>query len=108
LAEDALGGTKAARGEHNSTAELGLNPLPAQDSQAAALAEAIASLSATACRELYALMRIGQGDLAAKQWHDGLSETDALGQDAITTAPINDTDLRNHLAKGLYEVKISL
>jgi hypothetical protein len=108
VTEDALGGVKPGRGEHNPTAELGLEPLPAEDLQAAALAEAIASLSATARRELYALMRIGQGRLAAKKWHHGLSEAEALGQDAITTALINDADLHDHLAKGLYEAKLSL
>ena len=53
VAEDALGGVNPGRGEHNPAAELGLEPLPAEDSQAAALAKAIASLSATARRELY-------------------------------------------------------
>jgi len=53
-------------------------------------------------------MRIGQGHLAAKKWHRGLSEAEALGQDAITAAIIDDADLHDHLAKGLYEAKLSL
>jgi len=105
--EEALGGTTPGRGEHNPAAELGLEPLPAKDSPAASLREAIASLSAPARRELYALMRIGQGDLAAKKWHRGLSEAEALGEDAITAAIIDDADLHDHIAKGLYEAKLS-
>jgi Protein of unknown function (DUF3775) len=107
VAEKALGGTTPGRGEHNPTAELGLEPLSAKDSPAAALREAIASLSAPARQELYALMRIGQGDLAARKWHRGLSEAEALGEDAITAAIIDDADLHEHLAKGLYEAKLS-
>jgi len=52
-------------------------------------------------------MRIGQGDLAAKKWHHGLSEAETLGQDAITAAIIDDADLRDHLAKGLYEALVA-
>jgi hypothetical protein len=107
VTEEALGGTMPERGEHNPTAELGLEPLSAKDSPAASLREAIASLSAPARRELYALMRIGQGDLAAKKWHRGLSEAEALGEDAITAAIIDDADLHDHLAKGLFEAKLS-
>ena len=108
VAEEALGGTTPGRGEHNPTAELGFEPLRAEDPQTAALREAIASLSAKARQELYALMRIGQGHLAAKKWRRGLSEADALGPDAITAAIIEDADLHDHVAKGLYEAKLSL
>jgi len=108
VAEEDLDGVTPGRGEHNPTAELGFEPLPGKDSQTAALREAITSLSGTARQELYALMRIGQGHLAAKKWHRGLSEAEALGQDAITAAIIDDADLHDHLAKGLYEAKLSL
>ena len=108
VAERTLGGTIPGRGEHNPTAELGFDPLPAEDSQMAALREAIASLSVKARQELYALMRIGQGHLAAKKWRRGLSEADALGPDAIMAAIIEDADLHDHVAKGLYEAKLSL
>ena len=73
-----------------------------------ALREAISSLPEGARRELYALMRIGQGHLAAKQWHRGLSEAETLG-DTTTTAAINeDPDLHDHITKGLYEAKLAL
>ena len=107
VAERTLGGTIPGRGEHNPTAELGLEPLPTDDLQAAALREAIASLSGPARQELYALMRIGQGHLAAKKWYRGLSEAEALGPGVITAAIIEDADLHDHLAKGLYEANPS-
>ena len=107
VAEEDLDGVTPGRGEHNPTAELGFEPLAAENSQTAALREAIASLSAAARQELYVLMRIGQGHVAAKKWHRGLSEAEALGRDAITAAIMDDADLHDHLAKGLYEANLS-
>ena len=52
-------------------------------------------------------MRIGQGHLAVKKWHRGLSEAEALGQDAITAAIMDDADLHDHITKGLYEAKLA-
>jgi hypothetical protein len=107
VAEEDLDGLLPGRGEHNPAAELGFDPLPAEASQTAALREAIASLSVTARQELYALMRVGQGHLATKQWHRGLSEAEALGENTVTAAIIEDADLHDHLAKGLYEAGLS-
>jgi uncharacterized protein DUF3775 len=107
VAEDDLDGAMPGRGEHNPTAELGFEPLPPEASQTAALREAIATLSDTARRELYALMRIGQGDLAVKKWYRGLREAEMLGQETITAAIIEDPDLHDHITKGLYEAKLS-
>lgn len=108
VAESDLGGISPGRGEHNPTAELGLEPLPVEGSPGAALREAVASLSAAARQELYALMRIGQGHLGAKKWHRGLSEAERLGEDALIAAIVGDADLHDHLAKGLYEAKLSV
>lgn len=107
VAERDLDGTMPGRGEHNPTAEFGFEALPAADSQMAALREAVVALSPTARQELYALMRIGQGHLAAKKWHRGLSEAELLGEDAVTAAIMDDADLHDHLTKGLYEAKLS-
>ncbi len=41
VAENDLGGTKSSRGEHNPTALLGFEPLPADAEQLTALREAI-------------------------------------------------------------------
>ena len=108
VAENDLDGPTPGRGEHNPTAELGVEALPADVSQpAAALREAISSLSEPARRELYALMRIGQGHLAAKKWDRGLSEAEMLGDNAITAAIVDDPDLHDHVMKGLYEAKLA-
>lgn len=107
VAEDDLDEVKPARGEYNPTASLGFEPLPPEASQTAALHQAIATLSETARRELYALMRIGQGHLATKKWHRGLFEAEMLGDKTITAAIIEDPDLHDHIAKGLYEAKLS-
>lgn len=108
VAEEDLDGPTPGRGEHNPTAELGVEPLPADASKpAAALRDAISSLSEPARRELYALMRIGQGHLAAKKWDRGLSEAEMLGDNVITAAIIDDPDLHDHVTKGLYEAKLA-
>lgn len=101
-----LGGVQPGRGEHNPTAELGFEPVPPEAPQTAALREAIATLSDTARRELYTLMRMGQGDLAAKTWERGLAEAELLGKDIVTAAIIEDPDLHDHIMKGLYDAKL--
>jgi hypothetical protein len=100
VAEQDLGGLRPGRGEHNPSAELGYEPLSPEASQTAALRAAIASLSEPARRELYSLMRIGQGDLSARKWHRGLSEAGMLGDDTITAAIIEDADLHDHCEHG--------
>jgi hypothetical protein len=107
VAEDDLDGLKPSRGEHNPTAELGFEPLPPDSSQTAAMRDTIAMLSAIARRELYTVMRIGQGHLSAREWNRGLSEAEVLGEDTITAAIVEDADLHDHITKGLYEAKLS-
>lgn len=102
-----FGAVPPGRGVHNPIAELGLEPLAADALQAAALRDAVASLSVTARQELYSLMRIGQGQLTAKRWHRGLAEAEALGDETVVAAIIEDADLHEHLAKGLYEAELS-
>jgi hypothetical protein len=106
VAEKDLDGLQPGRGEHNPTAELGFEPLPPDASQAA-LREAIGSLSPTARSELYALVRIGQGHLAAKKWYQGLSEAKTLGDEAVAAMITEDPDLHDHIAKGLFEAELS-
>jgi hypothetical protein len=108
VAEDDLAPLNAARGQHNPTALLGFEPLRPGASQTEALREAIATLSTQARSELYTLMRIGQGDLAAQKWHRGLSEAKLLGDDTITGAIVEDPDLHDHIMKGLYEAEAAL
>ena len=83
VAEADLGDPRGARGEHNPTAPLGLDPLPEASSQTAALKDALGALTAPARAELNTLRRIGQGDIAANKWHRGLAEAVLLGDSAV-------------------------
>lgn len=96
-----------ARGDYNPTAGLAFEPIPPPAPQTEALREAVATLSPMARSELYALMRIGQGDLAAKKWHRGLTEANLLGDQTISAAIVEDPDLHDHIMKGLYETKLT-
>jgi hypothetical protein len=106
IREDAFGEPKAARGEHNPTATLGLEINAASEPQIAALRDAITKLSPKGRAELYTLMRVGQGDLAVQKWQRGIVDAEALGDDTVTAALIEDPDLHDHLLKGLYEAKV--
>lgn len=107
VAEDDLSRTTPMRGERNPTAALGFDPLPPDADTVAALREAIGSLSPAARSELYALMRLGQGHLAAGKWRRGLAEATAAGDESIAAAMMDDPDLHDHLLKGLYELKLT-
>jgi len=96
-----------AHGERNPAATLAFEPLPPDDLQRKSLQEAVGELSEAARREVYALMLIGQGQLAPNQWHRGLADAEALGDEAVTTAILEDVDLHDHIAKGLYEIKLA-
>jgi hypothetical protein len=102
-----LSETKPARGEHNPTADLGFVALPEDASQLTMLREAVDGLTPEGRSELYALMRVGQGDLAAKKWRRGLTEALTLGDDTVTASLLEDPDLHDHLMKGLYEAKLA-
>ncbi len=105
--EGAIADVVPARGEHNPTAMLGLEPLRSDAAQTMSLQDAIVNLSPAARSELYTLMRIGQGHLAAKKWHRGIAEADLLGNEAVSAALLHDIDLHDHLLKGLYESKLA-
>ena len=104
VAEEDLGGTRPSRGEHNPTAWLGFEPLPPDSEQLTALREAIDSLTPGGRAELCALMRVGQGDLAAQGWRRGLRDAALRGESAVA-ALLDDADLHDHLVKGLYETE---
>jgi hypothetical protein len=99
--------TKPARGEHNPTADLGFVALPEDASQLTMLREAVDALTPAGRSELYALMRVGEGQLAAKKWNRGLTEALTLGDDTVTASLLEDPDLHDHLMKGLYEAKLA-
>jgi hypothetical protein len=105
VAENNLVESKAARGEHNPTAALGFEPVPPEASQITALRDAIAGLSSVARSELHVLMRVGQGDLAVQNWDRGIAEAATLGDETVMGCLIEDSDLHDHLTKGLYEAR---
>lgn len=49
-------------------------------------------------------MRVGQGELGARQWHRGLVDAATLGDETVTALFIEDPDLHDHLAKGIQVV----
>jgi len=107
VAEADLGDPRGARGEHNPTAPLGLDPLPEASPQTAALKDALGVLTAPARAELNTLRRIGQGDIAANKWHRGLAEAVLLSDSAVTAAILEDADLHDHIMKGLYQAQLA-
>ena len=103
--EKAISEPPAARGEHNPTAALGYSPLPPDAPSLRDLRNAIDMLEPAARAELFAMMRIGQSDLAAGDWDRLIEEAELLGDQTIAAALIEDPDLHDHLIKGLYELE---
>lgn len=102
-----FGEPKSSRGVHDATVNVGLEALPGAVSPAAFLREAVDALSEDAQLELHTLMRIGQGNLAAKTFHRGLSGARELGTAIITAEIVEDPDLHDHLLKAVYEAGLA-
>lgn len=100
--EGTVGEPHPAKGEHDRIGAGGFDVLPADDPAVAALRKTIGDLHPDARLELFAVMRIGQGDLAAGDWRRGLSEATSLGDVSISDILADDIDLQSHLEKGLY------
>ena len=79
--EKDLGEPPVTRGEHNPTGALGFDSLLATR-RSQHYAQAVSTLG-TARSELFVLMRMGQGDLAAGDWDRGLSEAERLGDETV-------------------------
>ncbi|GLQ79602.1 hypothetical protein GCM10007881_31210 [Mesorhizobium huakuii] len=105
--EQDLAGPAPVRGEHNPTAEFGLEPFPSDSSPTVLLREALSDLSEKSLCELYALMRVGQGHLAARKFYRGVSEAQTLGSEMVVSTLIEDPDLHDHIAKALFATKLA-
>ena len=105
LSNETVSEPHPAKGEHDRMGEGGFDVLPADDRAVTALRGAISGLRPDARSELFALMRIGQGELAAGDWQRGLSEAATLGDESIGGILADDIDLQSHLDRGLYELK---
>ena len=107
IAEKELGEPKPGRGEHNPTAALAFEPLPSNAPQVAALRDAIVRLPTSARDELYAVMRIGEGQYAAKDWERVVAEAELMTSDTINSSLVDDVDLYDHIEKGLYQLRLA-
>jgi len=105
--DEDLGEPKPARGEHNPAGGLGLDPLPQDHPVRAALRDAITALSSSARSELRALVSVGQGDYAAKDWERAVADASTARDDVTIDTLIDEADLHQYLMKGLYEMGIS-
>ena len=103
--EEDLGQPKAARGKHNPTAALGLDPLPFDHPTRVVLREAIEGLSTEARRELLALVWIAQGDYAAAELGKAIADT-ASTSDLSVDRFTSEADLHHLLMKALYELRL--
>jgi len=95
------------RGASDRAGASGFEIMPPSDRSLAALRSAIAGLRPDARSELFALMRIGQGELAPGDWPRGLSEATTLGAENVGGVLADDVDLPSHLSKGLYQLGLS-
>jgi len=107
IAEDTIGEPHPAKGERDRIGTGGFDVLPASDRSVRALSRAINDLRPDARSELFALMRVGQGELAPEDWTRGMSEATTLGDESVSGILADDIDLSNHLNKGLYELGLS-
>ena len=104
--DEDLGELKPARGEHNPAGGLGLDPLPPDHPVRAALREAVMALPASGRSELRALLSIGQGDYAAKDWAKAVTAAATAPDDATAAMLLEEADLHQYLMKALYELGI--
>jgi hypothetical protein len=102
--DEITGEPHPAKGEHDRVGSGGFDVLPTRNPALAALRAAIGRLQPDARSELYALMRIGQGDLTPGDWPDGLSEAARLGDEGVGGILADDVDLQTHLDRGFYEL----
>jgi len=106
IRDAAVAEPKPARGVHNPTAMLGLDPLEPNHPATLALRDAITALPGAARWELRALARIGQGDYAAKDFDRAVADASNVSDDATIGALMEQADLHPLLMKALYEMKM--
>lgn len=97
---------KPVRGAHNPTAMLGLDPLEENHLAAQALRAAITALPGDARRKLRALLWVGRGDYAAKDFERAVADAANSSDDVTIGALMEQADLHPLLMKGLYEMKL--
>ncbi|WP_029009883.1 DUF3775 domain-containing protein [Azospirillum halopraeferens] len=96
------------RGSRNPTDLDALNIM--SDGASAALDELqsmLAGLSAEERTELRAVMLVGRGDYAGKEWDDALAEAGRPPDASDYRDIVEKVDLHAYLTKGLYELKLA-
>ncbi len=106
LPERELGEPAPARGEHNPGSAVGLESLPPGHSAGLALRQAIAGLPEAALPELRALIWLGRGEYAAKDWAKAVTAASMAPESAID-AIIEEPDLHDLVMKGLYTLALA-
>jgi hypothetical protein len=95
---------KPARGEHNPSANLGLDVVPESNPARMALEDALSALRPAARRELWAVVLVGRGDHSLKDWERALAEANRL-TDVGTDLFMGVADLHENLMKVVDELE---
>lgn len=105
IAAELVNAPHPAKGEADR-AGAGLFDVLASDAPTTrVLSAAIDQLGVDERAELFVLMRVGQGELAPRDWARGLADAEVLGETNTRGILIDDIDLQSHLEKGLHEVR---
>lgn len=99
-----LGEPVPARGEHNPAGALALNEVLVAEPEFAALHAAIVALPRDIREKLWVVAQVGRGDVAILGWDEAVAAASLMNDDDIVTGMIADSDLHDHLRKGLYEL----
>jgi hypothetical protein len=103
--DEVVDGPHPTKGELGSMGRRhGFDVLPADNPALKALHDTIANLGPVGRSEIFAVMRIGQTNLAAGDWQRLVTEAETLGDDIVFGMLVDNIDLRMHLEKGLYEL----
>ncbi|HVY14116.1 MAG TPA: DUF3775 domain-containing protein [Rhodopila sp.] len=97
-----LGEPSPARGEHNPNASLALTDIPGTRQEFVELQQAIERLPPEILQKVWAVARVGRGDITIREWNDTLASAALLKDDDIVMDLMADPDLHEHLRKGLY------
>ena len=104
IRNDAFGEEKPARGEHNPSAELGLDVVPKDHPARVALEKALSALPPGALRELWAVTLVARGEYALNDWDRAMAE--AMRRTELDASQfMGMADLHDHLMKAVYEIE---
>ena len=102
--EEVPGEPEQAKGERDRIGAGGFDVPGERNAAVRALRAAIDDLKPEARFELFALMRIGQGEIAAGDWERGVMEAEGFGDQGLEEALADDIDLQIHLDRALYAI----